>query len=162
MEQTTSLIKRFTICGMRRSSGGDSPRAAYRNLNLGVGTLDGGTDPTHVRVFLPTNLASRNAGPLSCRVACRDTAPGKMLNCRGPMTDAWIPLACKYCGKALAPSAGHVEPGPPDVILFCSAHGPMGRLEDFAKAAASEAALKPALAEFERVLLGGVTKESGE
>jgi hypothetical protein len=50
-------------------------------------------------------------------------------------------------------------------MLFCSVHGPMGRLEDFAKAADSEAALEPALAEFERVLMeGGVpfTKESGD
>jgi hypothetical protein len=78
------------------------------------------------------------------------------------MTDAWMPLACKYCGQALTPPAGHVEPGRPDVMLFCSVHGPMGRLEDFAKAAASDEALKPALAEFERVLLEGVAKESGD
>jgi hypothetical protein len=69
------------------------------------------------------------------------------------MTDAWMPLACKYCGEALAPRGGHVEPGRPDVMLFCSVHGPMGRLDDFAKAAASDDALKPALAEFERVLM---------
>jgi hypothetical protein len=72
------------------------------------------------------------------------------------MTDAWMPLECN-CGQALTPPSGHVEPGRPDVMLFCSVHGPMGRLQDFAKAAASEAALEPALAEFERVLLGGVT-----
>jgi hypothetical protein len=80
------------------------------------------------------------------------------------MTDAWMALACKYCGQALTPPAGHVEPGRPDVI-FCSVHGPIGRLEDFVKAAASDEALKPALAEFERVLMeGGVpfSKESGD
>jgi hypothetical protein len=43
-------------------------------------------------------------------------------------------------------------------MLFCPVHGPMGRLDDFANAAA----LEPALAEFERVLLGGVTKEGGD
>jgi hypothetical protein len=76
------------------------------------------------------------------------------------LTDAWIPLACKYCGEALRPPTGHIEPGRPDVMLFCSVHGPMGQLEDFAKAAASEAALKPVLAE--RVLLEGGTKASGD
>jgi hypothetical protein len=81
------------------------------------------------------------------------------------MTDIFVPVACKYCGEALTAPAGHIEPGRPDAMLFCPVHGPMGRLEDFAKAAASDDALKPALAEFERALMEGsepFTKESGD
>jgi hypothetical protein len=48
-------------------------------------------------------------------------------------------------------------------MLFCAVHGPMGRLKDFAKAAASDDALGPAIAEFGRFLMeSGEAKESDD
>jgi hypothetical protein len=76
------------------------------------------------------------------------------------MTDAVIPLTCKYCGEALSTPADAAEPGP-DTVLSCPVHGPMGRLQDILHAAAIDLELD----DFERSLKAGglsVTRESGD
>jgi len=55
------------------------------------------------------------------------------------MTDAWMPLECKYCGQALTPPFAHAEPGRPDVMLFCSVHGRAASRPSFRRAFSNSA-----------------------